>query len=115
MSLIDSMMDECVLINKIKEPDGAGGFIPEYIETAHFSASVLADTTMQARIADKDGMKSTYTVTTRQNVGLEFHDIFKVLKTGQTYRITSDPKEKHSPNASTLNIQQSTAERWELP
>ncbi|MCQ2507240.1 MAG: head-tail adaptor protein [Dorea sp.] len=116
MSLIDAFMEDYVIMEKRRKPDGAGGFIPTWEESeATINAAVILDTSMQARIAEKEDVKNVYTVTISRSVDLEFHDVIKNVKTGKYYRITSDPDEKHTPdNITALDMKQGTAEKWEL-
>lgn len=114
MSLIDSMMEKCVLVEKTRESDGEGGFITNWQDGAEFDAAIVADTSTLAKIAEKQGVTSTYTVTTNKNVVLKYPDVIKRLSDGQIFRITSDGNDKKAPNISTIAISQATAERWVL-
>lgn len=114
MSLIDLMMTECAIMNKSKISDGEGGFKTEWSEGAHINVAIVKDSSMNARIAEKEGVTSTYTLTTKRANALEFHDVIKRLKDGQTFRITSDSTDSESPSFSSLDMAQVTAERWEL-
>lgn len=114
MSLIENMMDDCVFMNKAKVPDGEGGYTVEWTEGAEIKAAIVLDQTMQARIAEKQGVSSVYTVTTSKDIVLEYHDVLKRVRDGKIFRITSDNGDKVSPNVSTLDISQVTAEKWEL-
>lgn len=116
MSLIEESMEECRIMQKIRSPDGEGGFITKWEETVPFNASITFDTSMQARIADKDGVTSLYTVTTAKNAALEYHDVFKRLRDGKIFRITSDGDDKQTPARAMFGqYLQVTAEEWVLP
>lgn len=115
MSLLDNFLQEkCVLLEKKRTPDGAGGWLVEWADGAEFNAAVVLDTSMQSRIAEKEGVTSVYTVTTRRSTPLSFHDVFKRLSDGAIFRATSDGAEKQSPSVGSLDMCQVTAERWEL-
>lgn len=115
MSLLDNFLkDECVLMEKKRTPDGAGGWLVEWAEGAAFDAAVILDTSMQSRIAEKEGVTSVYTVTTRRATPLSFHDVFKRLSDGAVFRATSNGADKQSPDVGTLDMCQVTAERWVL-
>lgn len=114
MSLIDEFMTECAIMNKAKVPDGEGGFITEWTEGAVIKVAIVNDSTTQARIAEKEGFTSTYTLTTLRENQLEFHDVIKRLKDNAIFRVTSNAEDKLSPNVSSLNMAQVSAERWEL-
>lgn len=115
MSLLDNFLQEkCVLLEKKRTPDGAGGWLVEWADGAEFNAAVVLDTSMQSRIAEKEGVTSVYTVTTRRSTPLSFHDVFKRLSDGAIFRATSDGAEKQSPGVGSLDMCQVTAEKWEL-
>ena len=114
MSLIDSMMESCVIMNKSKVSDGEGGYITEWQEGAPIDVAIVHDSSMQAKIGERQGVTSVYTLTTRQDVVLEYHDVIKRLKDGKIFRVTSDAGDEKSPKVSTLNMAQVSAEKWEL-
>ena len=113
MSLIDAMM-ACVIMNKSKVADGQGGFTVEWTEGAPIMVAIVNDSSISARIAEKEGVTSTYTLTTRRENVLEYHDVIKRLKDGKIFRVTSDGHDKSTPNVGSLDMTQVTAERWEL-
>lgn len=114
MSLIDYMMADCVFMNKAKVPDGQGGYNTEWTEGAGLKVAIIHDSTIQARVAEKEGLTSTYTLTTTRENKLEFHDVIKRLSDNAIFRVTSNSDDIQSPQISTLNMAQVTAERWEL-
>jgi DNA polymerase III sliding clamp (beta) subunit (PCNA family) len=107
-------MEDVILLEKTRVPDGEGGFITRWSEGAVFKAAVTFDTSMESRIAEKQGVTSRYTVTTRKSAMLEFHDVFRRLSDGKIFRVTSDGDDKYSPNSSSLNMRQVTAEEWSI-
>ncbi len=115
MSLIDAFTSKCVIIDKVRTPDGYGGFDPQWRETAPFEAAITLDTSMQARTAEKQGVTALYTITTKKNINLQYHDVFKRLEDGKIFRVTSDGDDKATPVSANLNMRQVTAEEWELP
>lgn len=114
MSLIDDMMEPCVIMNKITASDGEGGLMVEWKEGAVIDAAITNDTSLQAKVAESQGVTSTYTITTRRGVVLAFPDVIKRISDGKVFRVTSDGSDKISPKTSTLNMCQVTAEKWRL-
>ena len=114
MSLIDAMMDTCEIVNKVKVSDGEGGYRTEWSAGAEIEAAIVLDSTMEARIGEAQGVSSVYTITTRKDVILEYHDVIRRKSDGKVFRITSDAGDKVSPAASSLNMAQVTAEKWSL-
>ena len=116
MSLIEEGMESCAIMQKVRVPDGEGGFTTEWTEGAGFKASITFDSSMQARIADKQGVTSMYTVTTAKNASLEYHDVIKRLSDGKIFRITSDGDDKQTPPRAVFGqYLQVTAEEWVIP
>lgn len=115
MSLMDSAMVEVVILDKRHAPDGEGGFMTTFEDGATINAAITFDTSMTARIAEAQGVKSRYTVTTRKNVVLEYHDVFRRVSDGKIFRVTSDGDDKFTPASASLNMRQVTAEEWRLP
>lgn len=116
MTMIEESMETCVTMQKVRGPDGEGGFITYWTEGAEFKASITFDTSMQARIADKQGVTSMYTVTTAKNAHLEYHDVIKRLSDGKVFRITSDGDDKQTPPRAMFGqYLQVTAEEWVIP
>lgn len=114
MSLIDVMMEDCIMLDKRTVPDGLGGFTVEWQEGAMFRAAVVKDSTLAARVAEKQGVTEVYTVTVDKGVALQYHDVFKRLSDGYIFRVTSNIRDSETPSVSTFHIGQVTAERWEL-
>lgn len=114
MSLLSESMTKCVMIDKSTVSDGYGGYVIEWKEGADFSAAIVLDSSMQARIAEKQGVSSLYTVTTSKALNLQYHDVFRRVEDGKIFRVTSDGDDKKTPSSATLNMRQVTAEEWEL-
>lgn len=114
MSLLFDSMEAVVMMDKVRTPDGEGGFITSWQEGAKFQAAISFDTSMNARTAEKDGVTSLYTVTVSKSAMLEYHDVFKRLKDGKIFRVTSDGDDKATPNMASFQMRQVTAEEWKL-
>lgn len=115
MNMIEEGMTACAVMTKVRVPDGEGGFTTEWTEGAGFQAAITFDSSLQAKIAEKQGVKSLYTVTTAKNAKLDFHDVIKRLSDGKIFRITSDSDDKQTPaRAKFGQYLQVSAEEWEL-
>lgn len=114
MSLLDDFARTCVLMEKKRVPDGAGGYIVEWTEGAEFTNYQALDTSMEARRAEKEGVTSLYSALVEKSVPIEYNDVFKDKTTGETYRVTSNPEDKQAPRSSTLPLKYFTAEKWSL-
>lgn len=114
MSLLKEAMQKCVMLDKSTKPDGYGGFVSEWSEGAKFDAAITFNSSMEARTAQAQGVTSVYTVTTSKNVVLEYHNVFRRLRDGKVFRVTSDGDDSFTPDSASLNMRQVTAEEWEL-
>ena len=114
MSLLSEAMESCVLLDRRTTPDGYGGFYSRWVDGAAFSAAIVLDSSMQARIAAAQGVTGLYTVTTAKNVNLQYHDVFRRVRDGKIFRCTSDGDDKKTPASASLNMRQVSAEEWEV-
>lgn len=112
--LIDAFKSDCVMLDKRSVPDGIGGFTHEWVEGAAFSAAIVKDNTLEARVAEKEGVTEVYTVTTDKALELDYHDVFKRLSDGQVFRVTSRITDSKTPKVASFAFGQVNAERWEL-
>ena len=112
MSLLDESMERCVLLDKVRRPDGEGGYTCEWTESVEFDAAIVFDSSMAARAAAKDGVTSLYTVTLPRGFRVEFHDVFRRLSDRKIFRITSDGDDKKTPARASFAVSQVTAEEW---
>lgn len=115
MNLIDTMKERCTMLDKSTIPDGMGGFTVAYTDGATFTAAIVKDSSMQARIAEKQGVTEVYTVTVEKSLTLEYHDVFRRDVDGAVFRVTSNVHDSRTPAAASFAFGQVTAERWDLP
>lgn len=114
MSLLQDAMETCVYLNKQVTPDGYGGYRTVWAEGAEFDAAIVFDTSIEARKAEAQGVSSLYTVTTPRSLTLEYHDVFRRVRDGKVFRVTSDGDDKYTPQSATLDMRQVTAEEFVL-
>lgn len=114
MSLLSNAMEKCVTLEKTRKSDGEGGFTTAWSEGAEFCAAITFDTSIEARKAEKTGVKSLYTVTVWKGLALEYHDVFRRVRDGKIFRVTSDGDDVQTPSAATFQIAQVTAEEWSI-
>lgn len=111
MSLLDDFARSCTLLEKTRKADGEGGYITEWTDGVEFENYQALDTSMEARIAEKEGVTSTYSALVNQAVPIVYNDYFRDETTGETYRVTSDPTDKVSPKSASFSLKYFTAER----
>ena len=115
MSLLTQMMDECLILNKVRTNDGEGGYETAWTEGASFKAAIAKNTSTEQQIAEKEGISEAYTVVVDDTFFLDYHDVFRRLRDGAIFRVTSRTPDSTAHPASTIRIAKVTAERWELP
>lgn len=114
VGLMNDFAEDCVLLEKVRVPDGEGGWTTSWTDGMPFRAAITHDTTLQARVAESENMKATYTVTTDKAMPLDFHDVFRRLSDGQVFRVTSDGTDMSTPERATFQVSQVSAEEWVL-
>ena len=112
MSLLTQAMEDVVMLEKKRIPDGEGGFTTDWADGVQFKAAISFDSSMEARTAEKQGVTSLYTVTVPLNCKLEYHDSFKRLRDGKVFRVTSDGDDKITPQSASFQFAQVTAEEF---
>lgn len=114
MSLLSEAMEKFIMLDKTTTADGYGGYIISWKEGAEIQATAVLDSSIEARIAEKQGVTALYTITTRKGINLQYHDVLKRARDGKIFRITSDGDDKHTPNSAGLDMRQVSAEEWVL-
>ena len=115
MSLLSQAMEDVVMLEKRRIPDGEGGFTTDWVDGVQFKAAITFNSSMEARTAEKQGVTSRYTITAPLNAKLEYHDVLKRLRDGKVFRVTSDGDDVQTPKSATFQFLQVEAEEWELP
>ena len=114
MSLLDEYMEMCIMLDKVTEADGYGGYKVVWKEGADFKAAIVIDSSIEAKRAEQEGITGLYTVTTSKALILQYHDVFKRVSDGKIFRVTSDGDDNHTPASATLDMRQVSAEEWKL-
>ena len=115
MSLLDVMTTRCQMLDKTTVDDGMGGYTKQWVNGATFDAAISLDDSVQAQTAMAAGVKGVYTVTTKRNVNLQFHDVFRRLSDSKIFRVTTDGDDKKTPPTAGLDMRSVRAEEWVLP
>lgn len=113
--LIDTMKERCTMLDRLTVPDGQGGIVPTWTDGASFDAAIVKDSSITARMAEKQGVTELYTVTVGTNVSLDFHDVFRRESDGAVFRVTSNITDSKTPAVASFQFGQVTAEKWVLP
>ena len=115
MSLLDSMMEKCVFLNHSRTDDAYGSYVETWTDGATFDATIIKNSSTEATIAERQGVDEIFTVVTKSSFPLDYHDAFRRASDGQIFRVTGRTKDSEAPDASTVKIAKTTAEKWVLP
>ena len=114
-SLMDQYAKECVLINRVRTDDPLGGYKSEWVDGIHFVAAWEYESAPEITIAEQQGVSRTYNIYVDKTLDLDFHEAFRRLDNGLTYRVTNPGTDRHTPDTSRLNKRLIQVERWDLP
>ena len=113
MSLLSQAMEDVVLMEKKREPDGEGGFTTDWVDGVQFKAAITFNSSLEAKVAEKQGVTGLWNVLVKKETRLEFHNIFHRLSDGQVFRVTSKD-DKATPKSAGLDLRLISAEEWTL-
>lgn len=113
MTLIESMMTDCVRLVLASDPDGHAGRRNTWNDGAHFRAAIIKDQQQQTTEGEQPTLVETYTVVVPTGTALGFHEAFRRVKDGATFRVIGNVRDTEAPVQSTVQISKVPAERWE--
>lgn len=113
-NLFERFMEPCIEMKKTRVDDDVGGYKIVWSEGVTFRAAIIKDKSLQARIAEKEGVTEVYTITTDKGVGLESGEVFKRKRDSATFRVTSNATDSETPKTASFSFEQVAAERWAL-
>lgn len=114
MSLLSENFTTCTPLTMVTAADGYGGHDTEWKDGEPIQAAIVRNSDTQTKIAEAQGTKAIYTITTRKSTNLHFHDVIRREEDKKIFRITSDGDDNKTPKGAALNMRQVTAEEWEL-
>jgi len=115
MNLMTQMMEDCRILNHVRQDDDFGGYTNEWTEGATFKAAIAKNASPEQLVAEQQGISEQFTVVVEQDFVLDYHDVFKRISDNAIFRVTSRTQDSTAHPASTIKIAKVTAERWELP
>ena len=105
---------EYEILNRNIVDDGEGGQITVWLPGFKFMAAVTLDDTTEMLIAQAQGIRGNYSVTTAKSVRLPYNTVFRRVSDGQIYRIVTKD-EFAPPSTSSLDMRGNRAEEYVLP
>lgn len=114
--IFDEYRENFAFMDKSHTRDSEGNPIVTWTQSeATFKAGIRFDNSIQAKVAQANGVQDLYTIICEKNINLEFNDVIKRLETGETYRITTSGKDNHTPASAGLNMRAVSAKLWAIP
>lgn len=115
MSLINKFAVACRMVSVCIEPDGEGGSVQRQTvgrpRDSEFTAAIVKDSSFQARVAEKETGKASYTVTTSRP--LSYHDVFVRVSDGVRFRVTGSTDDSSPPGCASFSFMQAKAEVYD--
>lgn len=94
--------------------DPLGGYSKSYSIGATFEGVLTLDDSINAQLAEKNGVTGVYTLTTDKEFRLPWHTVFcEDGNTNKAYRVTTKD-ENSTPNTTPLNLRQVRAEEYDI-
>lgn len=108
---VTDFFEDFVFLDYVSVPDGLGGLAFEHRDGAAFRAGITTDSSTEAEVAYRTGVKTIYTIITDWSVELEQNDVVRRLKDGRKYRITGNAIDNTAPaSAQSVRTREVTAE-----
>ena len=114
MSLLSNAMTSCKILVETRTSDGEGGSTTVWNGTEVFYAAIVYEDTEDNVVGDAAKDRKDYSIITGRETVLHYHDVFKRLKDGKIFRVTSDGADNATPSTAGLNMRKVTAEEWKL-
>lgn len=115
MNLLDQATEPFTFIDKITTSDGVGGYTTAWKDGATIQAASRLDNDPIERIAQAQTTQGAYTIITKKNVTLNFHDVLRRERDKKIFRVTSNGNDNRTPDSAGLNMRAVSAEEWVLP
>ena len=115
MSLLTDSFEPFTVMNKTVTQDSYGSVTEIYTESkVDIEGAMPFDNSALVKIAQAAGAKSTYTLTVRKNIELDFHTVLKRKRDGKYFRLTSGTEDHQTPATAGLNMRQYTVEEFTM-
>lgn len=110
----DPNYGEFIIMNYSIMDDGYGGMTSAYSDGAHFFGALTLNTSTQMKIAQAQGVKSSYRLTVTKGTRLPWHTVFRRAgaDASEAYRVTTRDVPA-PPASSTLDMRYVDAEEFD--
>ena len=110
MNIVERNMTPCVMLDRTIVRDNYGAAVTTWTEGEKFTAAIAQNSSSQRETDGIHHASRAYTVTTRKETVLKYHDSFKRLSDSKIFRATSDSN--IPPVGASFDMRQVTAEEW---
>ena len=107
---LEDFFEDFNIQSKVYVETGFGTFEPQYTNGANFRAGISTNSSAEDQIAERNGMKTIYTIVHLPSITLHKDDRVQRIKDGHIYRITSDSTAMTTPAIADMQYAQVTAE-----
>lgn len=107
---LEDFFEDFNIQSKVYVETGFGTFEPQYTNGANFRAGISTNSSAEAQIAERNGMRTIYTIVHLPSITLHKDDRVQRIKDGHIYRITSDSTAMTTPAIADMQYAQVTAE-----
>lgn len=114
MSLLEEAYEDFTVMNKSIVDDGYGGTTTVWSDGATIQGAIVFDSSTQMKVAQAMGVTSTYTLTVRKSIELDYHTVIRRKSDSKIFRLTSNSDDKKTPNSAGLDMRQYSAEEWTI-
>lgn len=114
MSLLEEAYEDFTVINKTVVDDGYGGTEIVWSDGATIRGAIVLDSSTQMKVAQAMGVTSSYTLTVKKSIELDYHTVLRRESDKKIFRLTSDTDDKRTPSSAGLDMRQYSAEEWKL-
>lgn len=108
---VTDFFEPFVYMDYVSVSDGEGGMTFDFRGGAPFQAGIFANSSTEAEIAYRGGVKTIFTIVTEWGVELEHKDVVKRLRDNRLYMITGNAIDNTAPDfADEVRTREVTAE-----
>ncbi len=104
---------EFQIYDHITADDGYGGYIDTYVPGATFEGVLVLNDSINAQVAEQQGVTGVYTLTFEKILKLPWHTVFRSLKDSVYYRVTSKD-ELATPSGASFDLRQVNVEEYKM-
>ena len=115
MSLLDQYTHECVTLTKTRSDDPLGGYLTVWVNGVTFTAAWEYNSAPEITVAEQQGVSRVYNIYVPVDLQLDYHEVFRRVDNGQTYRVTNPGTDRMTPKTSRIKRRLIEVEKWSLP